>query len=209
MVDELRQRDMLDCLQLLHFHLGSQIANIRDVRNGVGEAGRVYAELKKIGVGITTVDVGGGLAVDYEGTRCQNSCSMNYSINEYANNIVYVLGDICTEYDIAMPRIISESGRNLTAHHAVLITDVVGIESYKPESISAPAFDAPQVLHNMWMSWNELSQHAEQRSLVEIYHDNQNDLAEVHALFGVGMISFIDRAWAEQVSLRLCYDLER
>ncbi|WP_419238983.1 biosynthetic arginine decarboxylase [Photobacterium leiognathi subsp. mandapamensis] len=208
-VDELRQRNMLGCLQLLHFHLGSQIANIRDVRSGVGEAGRVYAELKKLGAGITTVDVGGGLAVDYEGTRCQSSCSMNYSINEYANNIVYVLGDICTEYEMPMPRIISESGRNLTAHHAVLITDVVGIESYKPESISAPAEDAPQVLQNMWMSWKDLSEHSDQRSLVEIYHDNQSDLAEVHALFAVGMISFIDRAWAEQVSLRLCYELQK
>ena len=206
-IDALRQRDMLNCLQLLHFHLGSQIANIRDVRNGVGEAGRVYAELKKLGVGISTVDVGGGLAVDYEGTRSQSSCSMNYSINEYANNVVYVLGDVCKEYNISMPRIISESGRNLTAHHAVLITDVVGIESYKVESINPPAEDAPHILHNMWRSWKELTEHTDHRSLVELYHDNQSDLAEVHALFAVGMISFIDRAWAEQISLRLCHEL--
>jgi arginine decarboxylase len=184
-VEELRQRDMLDCLQLLHFHLGSQIANIRDVRNGVGEAGRVYAELKKLGAGITTVDVGGGLAVDYEGTRSQSSCSMNYSINEYANNVVYVLGDICKEYSMPMPRIISESGRNLTAHHAVLITDVVGVESYKVETITAPAENAPNILHNMWRSWKELTEHTDHRSLVELYHDNQSDLAEVHVIVSV------------------------
>lgn len=134
---------------------------------------------------------------------------MNYSINEYANNVVYVLGDICQEYAMPMPRIISESGRNLTAHHAVLITDVVGIESYKAESINAPAEDAPHILHNMWRSWKELTDNADHRSLVELYHDNQSDLAEVHSLFAVGMISFIDRAWAEQVSLRLCHELAK
>ncbi|PSV46182.1 biosynthetic arginine decarboxylase [Photobacterium indicum] len=208
-IDLLRERDMLGCLQLLHFHLGSQLANIRDVRNGVGEAGRIYAELKKMGVGITTVDVGGGLAIDYEGTRSQSSCSMNYSLSEYANNVVYTLGDVCIEYDIAMPRIISESGRNLTAHHAVLITDVIGVEGYKAEDISAPADDAPQILHNMWRSWKELSESTSHRSLVEIFHDSQSDLSEVHASFSMGLINFIDRAWAERVSLRLCYQLEK
>ena len=208
-VEQLRDNDMLDCLQLLHFHLGSQIANIRDVRSGVGEAGRVYAELKKLGAGITTVDVGGGLAVDYEGTRSQSSCSMNYSLREYANNVVYTLGDICKEYDIPMPRIISESGRNLTAHHAVLITDVIGVERYKQESVNPPEASAPQILHNMWHSWKELMTLTDSRSLIEIYHDNQSDLAEVHTQFAMGMLSFTERAWAEQISLRLCYELEK
>ena len=208
-VNQLRDNDMLDCLQLLHFHLGSQIANIRDVRNGVGEAGRVYAELKKLGAGITTVDVGGGLAIDYEGTRSQSSCSMNYSLREYANNVVYTLGDICKEYDIPMPRIISESGRNLTAHHAVLITDVIGVERYKQESVNPPEAAAPQILHNMWHSWQELMTQTDSRSLIEIYHDNQSDLAEVHTQFAMGMLNFSERAWAEQISLRLCYELEK
>ncbi|MGF1704079.1 biosynthetic arginine decarboxylase [Photobacterium makurazakiensis] len=206
---QLRQHGMLDCLQLLHFHLGSQIANIRDVRQGVSEAGRVYAELSKLGAIITTVDVGGGLAVDYEGTRSQSSCSMNYSLREYANNVVAALGDVCREYHITMPRIISESGRNLTAHHAVLITDVVGVESYKPEYVYPPADKSPQVLHNMWNSWLALSEHADHRSLVEIFHDNQSDLAEVHTQFSMGMVNFEERAWAEQVSLRLCHELEK
>ncbi|MCQ1058250.1 biosynthetic arginine decarboxylase [Photobacterium sp. ZSDE20] len=208
-VNQLRDNDMLDCLQLLHFHLGSQIANIRDVRSAVGEAGRVYAELKKLGAGITTVDVGGGLAIDYEGTRSQSSCSMNYSLREYANNIVYTLGDICKEYSIPMPRIISESGRNLTAHHAVLITDVIGVERYKQEQVNPPEAAAPQILHNMWHSWRELMTLTDARSLIEIYHDNQSDLAEVHTQFALGILSFTERAWAEQISLRLCYELEK
>lgn len=208
-INTLRERSMLDSLQLVHFHLGSQITNIRDVRKGISEAGRIYAELTKLGAGITTVDVGGGLAVDYEGTRSQSSCSMNYSIAEYANNIVHTLRDICAEYAIPMPRIISESGRNLTAHHAVLITDVTDVESYQSEHISAPLADAPQILHHIWTSWIALSERPDQRSLVEIYHDNQSDLAEVHALFNVGMLSFIERAWAEKISLQLCHALEK
>ncbi|KLV10775.1 biosynthetic arginine decarboxylase [Photobacterium ganghwense] len=208
-MNKLRESNMLDCLQLLHFHLGSQIANIRDVRNGVSEAGRVYAELYRLGAGITTVDVGGGLAVDYEGTRSQNSCSMNYSLREYANNVVYTIGDICKEYGIAMPRIISESGRNLTAHHAVLISDVIGVESYKPEAAIAPPESAPQLLLNMWRSWLELSTLTDHRSLIEIYHDNQNDLAEAHTQFSMGMLTFEERAWAEQISLRLSFELQK
>ncbi|ATF08563.1 biosynthetic arginine decarboxylase [Candidatus Enterovibrio altilux] len=206
-METLREHDMLDSLQLMHSHLGSQIANIRDVRSGVNEAARVFAELYKLGAGITTIDVGGGLAIDYEGTRSQSCCSMNYSLREYANNVVYTIGDVCKEYDIQMPRIISESGRNLTAHHAVLITDVVGVESYQREEVFAPAADVSQILHNMWHSFKDLSQSIDHRSLVEIYHDNQSDLTEVHMQFAMGMVNFTERAWAEQISLRICYEL--
>lgn len=134
---------------------------------------------------------------------------MNYSQREYANNVVYTIGDVCKEFNIKMPRIISESGRNLTAHHAVLITDVVGVESYKREEVFAPADDAPQILHNMWKSFKDLSQSTDQRSLVEIYHDNQNDLSEVHMQFSMGLVNFTERAWAEQISLRICFELSR
>ena len=206
-IDALRERDMLDCLELIHFHLGSQIANIRDVRSGVSEAGRVYAELRRMGVPIATIDVGGGLAVDYEGTRSQSACSKNYSLAEYANNIVYAIGDICNQHQLPMPRLISESGRNLTAHHAVLITDVIGVESYQPETLLPPADEDPQILHNMWNSWQDLAGARDQRSIVEIYHDSQSDLAEVHTLFGLGMLNFEQRARAEQLNLRLCHEL--
>lgn len=206
-VERLRQLGQMDCLQLLHFHLGSQIANIRDIRQGISECARVYAELFKLGAPIHCLDVGGGLAVDYEGTRSQSSCSMNYSLQEYANNIVYTLGDLCSEHNIPVPRIISESGRNLTAHHAVLITDVVGVESYEPESIEPPAQDDPQLLHNMWSTWKELKGGVEQRALVELFHDTQSDLSEVHTQFGIGLLSLQQRAWAESVNLRISYEL--
>lgn len=208
MINSLKDEDMLDSLQLLHFHLGSQIANIRDIRSGVSEAGRFYCELQKMGANVKCFDVGGGLAVDYDGTRSQSSNSMNYGLTEYANNIVSVLNDMCREHDQPMPRLISESGRYLTAHHAVLITDVIGTEAYKPEDLQAPDEEAPQQLKNMWDSWGEVSGRADQRALIEIYHDVQSDLAEVHSLFALGQMSLSDRAWAEQMNLRVCYELK-
>ncbi|MDF0535465.1 biosynthetic arginine decarboxylase [Shewanella yunxiaonensis] len=207
-VDELQQNEMLDSLQLLHFHLGSQIANIRDIRHGVGEAARFYCELRQLGCGINCFDVGGGLAVDYDGTRSQSNNSMNYGLTEYANNIVSALNDVCQEYDQPVPRIISESGRYLTAHHAVLISDVIGTEAYVPEEIVEPEEDAPQLLLNMWQSWCEISERGDSRALIEIFHDTQSDLAEAHSLFALGQLSLEQRAWAEQTNLRVCYELQ-
>ncbi|WP_133406667.1 biosynthetic arginine decarboxylase [Parashewanella tropica] len=207
-VDELKQANCLESLQLLHFHLGSQIANIRDIRQGVSEAARFYCELRLLGASIDCFDVGGGLAVDYDGTRSQSNNSMNYGLTEYANNIVHVLTDICREYQQPMPRIISESGRHLTAHHAVLLTDVIGTEAYQAEEIEPPADDAPQLLHNMWLSWNEISGRTNSRALIEIYNDTQSDLAEAHTLFALGQLSLADRAWAEQANLRVCHEIK-
>ncbi|QSX42279.1 biosynthetic arginine decarboxylase [Shewanella cyperi] len=207
-IEQLKAENMLDSLQLLHFHLGSQIANIRDIRQGVGEAARFYCELRQLGAKVNCFDVGGGLAVDYDGTRSQSNNSMNYALAEYANNIVSVLTDTCNEYEQPMPRIISESGRYLTAHHAVLITDVIGTETYSPELIIEPAEDAPQLLHNMWQSWTEISGRLDQRALIEIFHDTQSDLAEAHSLFAMGQLSLADRAWAEQCNLRVCHELQ-
>ena len=130
-INRLKAEDQLETLQLVHFHLGSQMANIRDVRNGVSEAARFYCELRDIGAQLDYMDVGGGLAVDYDGTRSQSHSSMNYGLAEYARNIVSSIGDICQLYNQPEPTIISESGRSLTAHHAVLITNVIGTEGYK------------------------------------------------------------------------------
>ena len=207
-MERLEAEQQLECLQLIHFHLGSQIANIRDVRKGISECAHIYAELYRLGVPVQFLDVGGGLAVDYEGTRSQSHCSMNYSLQEYANNIVYTVGDICKQYDLPMPGIISESGRNLAAHHAVLITDVVGVESYEHEHMEPPPEDASTLLHNMWSSWQELAHGLSQRALVEIYHDNQADLAEVHTQFEMGLLGLEQRAWAENVNLRICHTLK-
>lgn len=206
-IERLKAEDQLDILELVHFHLGSQMANIRDVRNGVSEAARFYCELRDIGAKLKYLDVGGGLAVDYDGTRSQSSNSMNYGLEEYARNIVMTIGDICQLYSQPMPVIISESGRSLTAHHAVLITNVIGTESYTPEAIEAPHSDAPLLLHNMWRNLEQLENGSDDRALIEIYNDTQCDVSEAHNQFATGMINLQHRAWAEQVSLRINYEL--
>ncbi|WP_373863474.1 arginine decarboxylase [Aliivibrio fischeri] len=206
-INRLKAEDQLDILELVHFHLGSQMANIRDVRNGVSEAARFYCELRDIGAKLKYLDVGGGLAVDYDGTRSQSSNSMNYGLAEYARNIVMTIGDICQLYSQPMPVIISESGRSLTAHHAVLITNVIGTESYTPEAIEAPCGDDPLLLHNMWRNLEQLENGSDDRALIEIYNDTQCDVAEAHNQFATGMINLQHRAWAEQVSLRINYEL--
>ncbi|MEZ8244528.1 arginine decarboxylase [Vibrio splendidus] len=206
-IERLKAEDQLDVLELVHFHLGSQMANIRDVRNGVSEAARFYCELRDIGAQLKFLDVGGGLAVDYDGTRSQSSNSMNYGLLEYARNIVMTVGDICKLYNQPQPVIISESGRSLTAHHAVLITNVIGTESYSPEDMAAPEVDAPMLLNNMWKNFLELDAGSDDRALIEIYNDTQSDIAEAHNQFATGMLNLQHRAWAEQMSLRINYEL--
>ncbi|TKF06994.1 biosynthetic arginine decarboxylase [Vibrio kanaloae] len=206
-IERLKAEDQLDVLELVHFHLGSQMANIRDVRNGVSEAARFYCELRDIGAQLKYLDVGGGLAVDYDGTRSQSSNSMNYGLLEYARNIVMTVGDICKLYNQPQPVIISESGRSLTAHHAVLVTNVIGTESYSPEDMEAPEADAPLLLNNMWKNFLELDAGNDDRALIEIYNDTQSDIAEAHNQFATGMLNLQHRAWAEQMSLRINYEL--
>ena len=121
LVDKLRAAGRLDILKLIHFHLGSQITDIRYIKTGLQEIARFYAELRALGVDITHVDVGGGLGVDYDGTSSTSHASVNYSLQEYANDVIYTLAEACREHELPMPHIISESGRALTAHHALLL----------------------------------------------------------------------------------------
>ncbi len=208
-VSRLKNEGLLDSLQLVHFHLGSQMANIRDVRNGVAESARFYCELRELGANLVYFDVGGGLAVDYDGTRSQSSNSMNYGLLEYARNIVNTVSDMCKLYQQPKPTIISESGRSITAHHAVLITNVIGAETYTPEEISPPEQDAPQLMQNLWHSWQQLTENTDARALIELYNDVQSDLAEAHSQFATGVISLVQRAWMEQLVLRIYYELNQ
>ncbi|WP_028115689.1 biosynthetic arginine decarboxylase [Ferrimonas senticii] len=203
-ITRLEQEQMLDALQLLHFHLGSQLANIRDIQSGLREAGRFYAELCQLGAAIDYLDVGGGLAVDYEGTRSQSACSANYSMREYANNVVWTIGDVCREHNLPMPNLISESGRAMTAHHAVLIADVIGVEQQQQQTLPEPESAAPLVLHNLWRSYQDALSNADSRAIVELYHDTMSDLAEVNAMYTFGSLNLSQRAWAEQVNTATC-----
>ena len=121
---------------------GSQLANIRDIATGVRESARFYVELHKLGVNIQCFDVGGGLGVDYEGTRSQSDCSVNYGLNEYANNVIWGIGDACNEHGLPHPTVITESGRAVTAHHTVLVSNVIGVERNEFSEPLPPEADA-------------------------------------------------------------------
>ncbi|HEY5790843.1 MAG TPA: biosynthetic arginine decarboxylase [Gammaproteobacteria bacterium] len=196
-LDRLRQEGMGDSLQLLHMHLGSQVGNIRDIHHGMHEVARFYAELHKLGVPICCVDVGGGLGIDYEGTRSRSACSINYSLQEYANGVVNALAAVCDEEELPHPLLITESGRALTAHHAVLVSNIVDVTravDFAPPPM--PDDDAPAVLHNLW----ERLQTVDSSALLETYHETSHWLAEVQAMFNHGLLDLAQRALAERIA---------
>ena len=201
----LRDANALESLQLLHFHLGSQIANIRDIQTGLRECARFYSELLALGAPITTVDIGGGLGVDYEGTRSRSSCSMNYSVKEYAYNVIHTLRAECERAGIPHPDLISESGRAMTAHHAVLVTNVIDQEAPAITTPRQPDADAPRPLHDLWEAWQSLqAPDQSSRSQVELYHDILHAMGDVHGLFAHGVMSLTGRAEAEQLYTASC-----
>jgi arginine decarboxylase len=199
LVEILRSAGHLDSLQLLHFHLGSQMANIRDIATGVRESSRFYVELHKLGVNIQCFDVGGGLGVDYEGTRSQSDCSVNYGLNEYANNIIWAIGDACEENGLPHPTVITESGRAVTAHHTVLVSNIIGVERNEYTEATPPAEDAARPLQSMWETWQEMQETGNRRSLREWLHDSQMDLHDIHIGYSSGTFNLQERAWAEQL----------
>ncbi len=205
-IDRLREEKMLDSLQLIHFHLGSQLPNIHDIQRGMRECARFYAELHRLGVGIKCVDVGGGLGVDYEGTRSRSYCSMNYSVHEYAKNVVHALWEICAERNLPHPDIITESGRAMTAHHAMMITNVIDIE--RIDDIAAaiePDAAAPLVIHDLWEGYQSLIAGGATRATpVEAYHDAAHRLAEAQSMYTHGVLTLEQRAHAEQLYFATC-----
>ncbi|KFX05154.1 arginine decarboxylase [Pectobacterium betavasculorum] len=204
LVEMLREAGRLDSLQLLHFHLGSQLANIRDIATGVRESARFYVELHKLGVNIQCFDVGGGLGVDYEGTRSQSDCSVNYGLNEYANNVIWGIGDACNEHGLPHPTVITESGRAVTAHHTVLVSNIIGVERNEFSEPTEPEDGAPRALESLWSTWKEIKQPGKRRSLREWLHDSQMDLHDVHTQYTHGMLDLTQRAKAEQLYLSIC-----
>lgn len=202
-IARLQEAGMLDSLQLIHFHLGSQLANIGDIHHAMREAARFYAELHQLRVNIRVVDVGGGLGIDYEGTRSRSACSMNYSLDEYAKKVVHSLWEICHEQGLPQPHIISESGRALTAHHAVLISNVVDVETQDMGQLQAPSDDMPALLQEMWQGLQAL-QSGSKRPITELYHDAINWLSELQSMYTHGLIDLKQRALAEQYYTAIC-----
>jgi len=184
LVERLDKEGLLDTLKLMHFHMGSQIANIHDIKTALKEAGQFYAAFHHLGALIDTVDAGGGLGVDYDGSRSRRDCSINYSVDEYAQNIVRSFAETCAENGLTQPHIITESGRALTAHHAVLISNVTDIESIDTE---LDVHDTPISSHN----------------IAEHYHDAQFNLSEARSAFVQGKLGLIELSDAERDYVRL------
>src|SRR6059058_5758922 len=199
-IEKLRAAGRLDILKLIHFHLGSQITDIRFIKLGLQELTRFYVELRKLGLDVTHVDVGGGLGVDYDGTNSTSDASVNYSLQEYANDVIYTLAEACRELELPMPHVISESGRALTAHHALLLLKVIDVESVVEVAVPALTDDDHAVLHEMWEDHQDVSRgKISRRRVKEVFHDVTFDKERAQQLFASGVLSLRGRAVAEQM----------
>ncbi|MEX1184521.1 MAG: biosynthetic arginine decarboxylase [Gemmatimonadota bacterium] len=198
-VDKLHAVGRTNILRMIHFHIGSQIPDIRNIKAAMTEVSRYYVEMRQLGVDIEYVDVGGGLGVDYEGTLSTATGSVNYSIQEYANDIVYSLAEACRESELPMPHIISESGRALTAHHALLLINVIDLETQAADPPTEVHEDAHTIVHDLFGALRDI----DDRSLREVYHDTLFAKEQVQSHFHSGVLSLRERATAERLQAGL------
>lgn len=209
-VSELRNLNMLDCLQLLHFHPGSQISNIRKIKNSIVEAARIYADLKNNGVPLETIDVGGGLAIDYTGERNQDPSSKNYSLQEYANDVVYYIQQVCLEANVTQPNIVSESGRAITAHHSMLVVPVLAhptqdkLADNKNERIKS-AGDESNIIRELQLILEALHP----GNLSEYFHDAQATIETAWQMFAIGALTLEQRSSAEELFDLICQNVAK
>jgi arginine decarboxylase len=205
-VELLEQEGQLPCLKLMHFHLGSQIPEIRSLKNALREATHTLIGLHRMGARIQYFDVGGGLGIDYDGSQTSFESSMNYSLQEYANDVVYHLKQACEEAEIPEPAIVTESGRALSAHHAVLVTEVLGTTDFSEEGVpEKPREDEHQLVHNSHAAWEGVTA----KNFQESYHDAVQIRDETMVLFNVGQISMRERARVEDYYWRTCEKILR
>jgi arginine decarboxylase len=200
LIDRLKREGKLHWLKLIHFHLGSQVTDIRFIKLGLQEVTRFYVELMRLGLDITHVDVGGGLGVDYDGTSSTSDASVNYSLQEYANDVIYTLAEACREHELPMPHVISESGRALTAHHALLLLKVIDVETWAQKPVPALSDDDHPLLHEIYEDYQDsLKAGHRPRRIREIFHDLTFDKERSQQFFNSGVFSLRERAVAEQL----------
>lgn len=197
----LKERNRLDSMQLLHFHIGSQVSAIRSVKNALKEASRLYTGLVKLGAPMKYFDVGGGLGVDYDGSRSNFESSVNYTIDEYAADVVAAVQGACDEADVTHPTIITESGRAMAAHHSVLVFNVLGVTEFPTaEHIEPVTEDDPEALQEL----HEICQGVTRKTYQEAYHDALAAKEEALTLFNVGNLDLVQRARAEKLFWQAC-----
>jgi arginine decarboxylase len=200
-VEFLKERGMEESVQLLHFHLGSQITNIRQIKGAVIEAARIYVELKKLAPELKYLDVGGGLGVDYDGSQTDFESSVNYTLEEYARDVVYHIQSICDEAEVPHPTIITESGRAIAAYHSVLVFNVLGVSGFGEEDLPASVpDDSEQCLIDLFETYRSINK----KNLLETYHDAQQALDSALNLFSLGYLSLGQRSFAENFFWAIC-----
>jgi len=206
-LQELKALGMEDCFKLLHFHLGSQIPNIRIVKGALNEAARIYTELVKEGAGLELIDVGGGLGVDYDGSQTNFESSVNYTLQEYANDVVYHIQSVCDEAGVAHPSIVSESGRAIVAYHSMLVFNILGVSGFGDEEIPPNGND--DELEQPLIDLKETYQNLTARNALESYHDAQQALDMALNLFNGGYLPLAQRCQAETVFWAICSKLRK
>ncbi len=206
-LDRLLERSMGDCFQLLHFHVGSQIGNIRHLKAAILESARIYVDLHRRGAGLRYLDVGGGLGVDYDGTRSDTQSSVNYSLQEYANDVVFHVQTVCDEAEIPHPQLITESGRAIAAHHSLLIVETLGVTAQgdvQSEPSPVPE-DFEQPVHDLWDSYNNMTL----ENMRESFHDAQVALDLSMNLFSGGYLPLEQRVAAEDLYFAICHRVKK
>ena len=203
LVKQLEAENCLDYLQLLHFHIGSQISAIGVIKNAIREASQIYVQLVKLGANMQYLNVGGGLAVDYDGSKTNSSASKNYNMQNYANDIIAQVKDACQQGEVSEPILISESGSAIASHQSVLIFDVLGTSNISLPDPSPLAEDAPLVIRNFWQTYQAIDNHNFQES----YHDAIQFKQEALSLFNFGYLSLAQRAMTEELYWACCYKI--
>jgi arginine decarboxylase len=202
----LKSKKMLDCLVMLHFHIGSQITDIRRIKEAIREAGRVYAKLRALGVPIQYLNLGGGLGVDYDGSKTAFDSSMNYSVQEYANDVVYTVKQICEEEKVPAPVLVTESGRAVTAYHSVFVTNVLDVADRLEQGRKVHVTPGdPTVLQELASIYETVNA----KTLRESYHDALQYKEELFTLFNLGHLSLEDRSKGEVLFWQICEKIHR
>lgn len=199
-VDKFREADLLNSLQLLHFHIGSQISAIQVIKDAIQEASKIYVELARLGANMKYLDVGGGLAVDYDGSQTNFYASKNYNMQNYAYDIVAELKDACAEHNVSVPTIISESGRAIASHQSVLIFDVLGSSDVPVDEPEPPKEGEPPIIWNLWETYQSINYENYQ----EVYHDATQFKEEAISRFNLGILRLAERARVERLYWACC-----
>lgn len=203
MVQKLAAVDLLDCLQLLHFHIGSQISAIGTIKEAIKEASQIYVQLAKSGANMQYLNVGGGLAVDFDGSKRNSPASKNYNMQNYANDIVAQVQDACEQGQVAAPTLVSESGSAISAHQSILIFNILSSSDVSSTTVEPPVDEEHPMIHDFWETYQSIDRHNYQES----YHDAVQFKQEALSLFNFGYLSLTERARTEELYWACCHKI--